>query len=35
MKAGTNVVKRTMPAGPVNLGVIYDYLRLEIDENAN
>jgi rhamnogalacturonan endolyase len=34
MKAGTNVLKLTMPGGPVNQGVIYDYLRLEIDENA-
>jgi rhamnogalacturonan endolyase len=34
MKAGPNVLKLTMPAGPVNLGVIYDYLRLELDETA-
>jgi rhamnogalacturonan endolyase len=34
MKAGTNMLKLTVPAGPVNAGVIYDYLRLELDENA-
>ena len=32
MKAGTNVLKLIMPAGPVNQGVIYDYLRLELEE---
>ena len=30
--AGTNVVTLTVPAGPVNNGVIYDYLRLEVDD---
>ena len=34
LKAGTNVVTLTIPAGPVNTGVIYDYLRLELDESA-
>jgi len=34
LKAGTNVVTLTVPAGPVNNGVIYDYLRLELDEAA-
>ena len=34
LKAGTNVLKLTIPAGPVTAGVIYDYLRLELDENA-
>jgi rhamnogalacturonan endolyase len=34
MKTGSNVLKLTMPAGAVNLGVIYDYLRLELDESA-
>ena len=32
LKAGTNVVTLTVPAGPVNNGVIYDYLRLEVDD---
>jgi rhamnogalacturonan endolyase len=32
MKQGTNVLTLTVPAGPVNNGVIYDYLRLELDE---
>ncbi|HEY2881978.1 MAG TPA: polysaccharide lyase family 4 protein [Pirellulales bacterium] len=32
LKAGTNVLKLTIPAGQVNNGVIYDYLRLELDE---
>jgi rhamnogalacturonan endolyase len=34
MKAGPNVLKLTMPAGPVNNGVVYDYLRFELDESA-
>jgi rhamnogalacturonan endolyase len=34
MKAGTNVLTLTVPAGPVTNGVIYDYLRLELDESA-
>ena len=34
MKPGENVLKITVPAGPVNNGVIYDYVRLELDENA-
>ena len=34
MKQGTNVLKLIVPAGPVNNGVIYDYVRLELDEPA-
>ena len=34
LKAGTNVLKLIVPKGPVNNGVIYDYLRLELDETA-
>jgi rhamnogalacturonan endolyase len=34
MKAGQNVVKLTIPAGSLTSGVIYDYLRLELDESA-
>jgi rhamnogalacturonan endolyase len=34
MKKGTNVLRLVVPAGPVNNGVIYDYLRLELDESA-
>jgi rhamnogalacturonan endolyase len=34
MKAGTNVMKLTIPAGSLTSGIIYDYLRLELDENA-
>jgi rhamnogalacturonan endolyase len=34
MKAGTNVLKLTVPPGPVTAGIEYDYLRLELDENA-
>ena len=34
MKKGTNVLKLIVPAGPVNNGVIYDYVRLELDEPA-
>jgi rhamnogalacturonan endolyase len=32
LKKGTNVLKLIVPAGPVNNGVIYDYLRLELQE---
>jgi rhamnogalacturonan endolyase len=33
MKQGENVLKLIVPAGPVNNGVIYDYVRLELDES--
>ncbi len=32
MKQGTNVLKLVVPAGPINSGVIYDYVRLELEE---
>jgi rhamnogalacturonan endolyase len=35
LKQGPNVLKLTVPAGPVNNGLIYDYLRLELDEQAS
>jgi rhamnogalacturonan endolyase len=35
LKQGQNVVKLTVPAGPINNGVIYDYVRLELDEDAD
>jgi rhamnogalacturonan endolyase len=34
MKAGENVLKLTIPAGGLTNGIIYDYLRLELDEAA-
>jgi rhamnogalacturonan endolyase len=34
MKAGTNTLVLTVPAAPVNNGMIYDYIRLELDETA-
>ena len=34
MKVGQNVMKLTIPAGSLTSGVIYDYLRLELDEAA-
>ena len=34
MKAGENVMKLTVPGGSLTSGIIYDYLRLELDENA-
>ncbi len=34
MKHGENKLTLTVPAGPTTAGVIYDYLRLELDENA-
>jgi rhamnogalacturonan endolyase len=33
MKQGENIVTLTVPAGLVNNGVLYDYLRLELDES--
>jgi rhamnogalacturonan endolyase len=34
MQAGENVLKLTIPAGGLTSGILYDYLRLELDENA-
>jgi rhamnogalacturonan endolyase len=34
MKAGKNVMKLTVPEGTLTGGIIYDYLRLELDESA-
>ncbi len=34
MKAGENILKLTIPAGSLTSGILYDYLRLELDENA-
>ena len=34
MKAGANVMKLTIPEGSLTSGVMYDYLRLELDESA-
>jgi rhamnogalacturonan endolyase len=34
LKAGTNTLTLTVPAGALTAGVIYDYLRLELDESA-
>jgi len=34
LKQGTNKIVLTVPAGPVNRGLMYDYIRLELDENA-
>ncbi len=34
MKAGTNTLKLTIPAGGGTAGIVYDYVRLELDENA-
>jgi hypothetical protein len=34
MKAGENILKLTIPAGGLMNGIIYDYLRLELDEDA-
>lgn len=35
MKPGKNVLGLTVPAGGLTSGIIYDYLRLELDENAD
>jgi rhamnogalacturonan endolyase len=34
MKQGNNVLTLTVPEGGLTSGVIYDYLRLELDESA-
>ena len=34
LKPGANTLKIVVPAGPINNGIIYDYLRLELDESA-
>ncbi|HVT83352.1 MAG TPA: polysaccharide lyase family protein [Phycisphaerae bacterium] len=34
MKLGDNTLTLTVPAGATTAGVMYDYLRLELDENA-
>ncbi len=34
MKAGENVLKLTIPGGGLMSGIVYDYLRLELDETA-
>jgi rhamnogalacturonan endolyase len=34
MKQGENEMTLTVPAGELTSGVTYDYLRLELDENA-
>ena len=34
MKAGTNELKLTIPADGLTSGILYDYLRLELDEKA-
>jgi rhamnogalacturonan endolyase len=33
LKAGENQIQLTVPAGEVTTGVVYDYLRLELQEN--
>jgi rhamnogalacturonan endolyase len=35
LRVGTNVLKLIVPAGPINNGIIYDYLRLELDESRS
>ncbi len=34
LKAGENELTLTVPAGEITSGVVYDYLRLEVDETA-
>jgi rhamnogalacturonan endolyase len=33
LKPGENEMQLTVPAGDLTSGVVYDYLRLELDEN--
>jgi rhamnogalacturonan endolyase len=35
LKAGENEMTLTVPAGDLTSGVVYDYLRLELDENGH
>jgi rhamnogalacturonan endolyase len=35
MKAGDNSLVLTIPAGPINNGIMYDYIRLELDESGD
>jgi len=34
LKQGENTIELTVPAGELTSGVVYDYLRLEVDESA-
>jgi rhamnogalacturonan endolyase len=34
MKSGANIITLTVPAGSLTSGIIYDYLRLELDEGS-
>jgi rhamnogalacturonan endolyase len=34
LHSGTNTIELSVPAGPVNNGIMYDYIRLELDEAA-
>jgi rhamnogalacturonan endolyase len=34
MKSGPNALKIIVPAGPINNGILYDYVRLELDETT-
>ncbi len=34
LKQGENEMRLTVPAGEVTTGVVYDYLRLELDEGG-
>jgi rhamnogalacturonan endolyase len=35
LKVGENQIQLTVPAGELTSGVVYDYLRLELDENTS
>jgi len=35
MKAGSNLLELSIPPGPLTSGLIYDYLRLELDEHSS
>ena len=34
LKAAENVLQLSIPAGSLTSGILYDYLRLELDESA-
>ncbi|MBI5766171.1 MAG: hypothetical protein HZA93_00125 [Verrucomicrobia bacterium] len=34
LKSGPNILRIILPAGPINNGILYDYVRLELDESS-
>jgi rhamnogalacturonan endolyase len=34
LKGGTNILKIILPSGRITDGILYDYVRLELDESG-